>query len=120
MEDERIENQDLSEKVDSMSEKEKERAYQRAVDLLGSSLTNDELIEESLSVLKALGDYKHAPTLYETYKALREKKLEESAALDKKRRSSRIMQGIFVAIGCAAILALVVILVVLLKLDIVK
>lgn len=120
MENERIENEDLREKVSKMSDMEKARAYQRAVELLGSSLTNDELIEESLSVLEALGDYEHAPSLYTTYKAKHEKKLEETAELEKRRRSSRVMQGIFVAIGCLAVLALVVVLVVLLKLDIVK
>ena len=103
-----------------MTEKEKERAYQRAVELLSSSLTNDELIEESLEVLKSLGNYKHAETLYNKYSAQRRETLERTEELAKKRRTSRVLQGIITAIGGVLVIGLVILLVYLLKLDIVR
>ena len=114
MEDMNIKNEN------TMTDAEKEKAYQRALGFLTSSLTNDELIEESLKTLEMLGDYKQAAQFYNKYKARQAEKNEETKALAKKRKTSRILQGIATAIGAALVLGLIVLLVYLLKLDIVR
>ena len=104
----------------ALSDAEKEKLYQRAVGYVTSSLTNDELFEESLAILQSLGDYKHAATLYCKYAAQYKARCEERAALSKKRKTSRFWQGVVAAIVFGAILALILILVYALKLDIVR
>lgn len=103
-----------------MTDAEKEKAYCEAVGYLTSSLTNDELLEESLQTLLALSDYKDSAELYEKYKAKYERLKEEKTALLKKRKSSRLIQGILVALGGILVLSLIILLVYLLKLDIVR
>jgi len=105
---------------DVMTDAQKEEIYNRAIGYLTSSLTNDELFEESLNDLLALGEYKDSSVLYQKYKAQYDAKHEETASLAKKRKASRIFQGVMVGLGFAAVLALILILVYALKLDIVR
>ncbi|MBQ7364192.1 MAG: hypothetical protein IJW46_01190 [Clostridia bacterium] len=108
------------ENQEALTDAEKEKAYREAVGYLSSSLTNDELIEQSLSVLLSLGDYRDAASLYQTYKAKYEASQEEKYALLQKRKVSRVIQGVLVTLAFGLILALVLVLVFVLKLDIVR
>lgn len=104
----------------NMSENEKEAIYQRALQLLSSSLTNDELFEESLKGLSSLGDYKDSEALLKKYEKQYAERKEKTEALAKKRKTSRRLQAIAVGIGFAVVLGLILLLVYALKLDIVR
>ncbi len=110
----------FDQKDTAMTDLQKEQLYQRALGYLTSSLTNNELFEESLDTLLALGDYKDSAALYQKYNLQYAAKQEETAALNQKRKASRIFQGVMVGIGFAVILSLILILVYALKLDIVR
>lgn len=107
-------------KTEALTDAEREAIYQRAIGYLGSSLTNDELFEESLNALLYLGEYKDAEALYQKYRAQYLVKREATATLAKKRKASRIFQGVMVGLGFGAVLLLILILVYALKLDIVR
>ena len=104
----------------AMSDHEKEAVYQRALQYLTSSLTNDELFEESLLNLRSLGDYKDCESLLKKYEKQYAERKEKTEALAKKRKTSRRLQGIAVGIGFAVVLGLILLLVYALKLDIVR
>ena len=108
------------ENVAALTEAQKEALYQRAIGYLTSSLTNDELYQESLDALLSLGGYKDSEALYAKYSAQFVLKREETASLARKRRASRIFQGIAVTIGLGIVLILILILVYALKLDVVR
>ena len=120
MEDMKHSAEDTAEKAAKMTDAEKEQVYLRAVGYLTSSLTNDELFEESLAALLALGEYKDSAVLYRKYTEQFAKRREEGAALAKKRKASRIFQAIAVGLGFAVVLGLILLLVYALKLDIVR
>lgn len=103
-----------------MTDAQKEAIYQRAIGYLTSSLTNDELFKESLDNLLLLDEYKDSSLLYQKYKAQYDAKHEETELLAKKRKASRVFQGVMVGLGFAVVLALILILVYALKLDIVR
>ena len=103
-----------------LSEAQKEKKYQEALGYLTSSLTNEELFKESLDTLLLLGDYKDSAALYQKFSVQLQANQEDAAALAKKRKVSRIFQGVMVGLGFAVILALILILVYALKLDIVR
>lgn len=86
-----------------MTDFEKEKRYQEAVGFLTSSFSNDQLIEESLAVLKELGDYKDAASLYEKHFALHQADLEEKAKRAKRRRVTRVLQTILMVLGLAVL-----------------
>ncbi len=110
----------MEEKNVYITDAEKEKAYERAVRYLSSSLTNSELIEESLDILQSLGDYKDAQALYVKFSAQNEAKKEETAALLQRRKTGRKIQALLVGLGFAAILLFILILVYALKLDLVR
>lgn len=94
-----------------MTEAEKEKRYKEALSYLTSSLTNDENIEQSLATLEMLGDYKDAPDLLARYRTEYQKRLEEDASLEKRRRVMRGLQWFFTFVGFAVVTLLIVILV---------
>lgn len=120
MEDLKHSVEDAAAKAAEMTDAEKERVYLRAVGYLTSSLTNDELFEESLAALLSLGEYKDSAALYQRYAVKLLQRREESNALAKKRRVSRTLQGVAVGVGFAVVLGLILLLVYALKLDIVR
>ena len=90
---------------------ENERKYKRAVEVLSSSLSNRERVEESLKLLEELGEYKDSRELLEKYKERYTKLYEEADALTKKRRVSVVIQKILTVVGLAIALALILIIV---------
>ena len=112
--------ENVKEEAASMSDAQKGRLYERALGYLTSSLTNDELYEESLNMLLSLGDYKDSAELYVKYNAQYAKKREETMSLSKKRKVSRAFQGVMVGIGFGIVVLLILILVYALKLDVVR
>ncbi len=94
-----------------MTDQEKEKAYQTAVGFLSSSLTNSENIEESLAILKELGDYKDADVLYKKYAAFYARQAEEKAFLDKRLRVKRGLQWGATVLGLIIAVALILLVV---------
>lgn len=99
-----------------MSDWEKEKEYREVVGFLDSSLSNEELIEESLTRLKALGEYRDAPALYAQYSALFRQQREEKARYAKRRRAEKAVQLILTGLGLALAGMLIFILVYALRL----
>ena len=94
-----------------MTDFEKEKIYRQSVELLSSSLTNSENMEESLEALKSLGDYKDAPQLLEKFTKVYEKQVEDNARLDKRRKVSRGLQTLLLGVGFLVVLGLILLLV---------
>lgn len=90
---------------------ENEKKYKEALEILSSSLSNRERVEESLKSLEALGDYKDSAEQLKKYNEIYRKQYEEEDALAKKRRVSTIIQRILTVAGLAVALALILIIV---------